>query len=137
MAVRARKKSGSRSRSSKTRKKPRSTARSVEKQRTRLPFVRTSLVILAALAIAVVYVWQQEQVKIKGYEIRRLSQKGNELVEDIKSLKNEVARLEAPGRIERMAVNQLHMSAPRRWQTVPVHMGTVPDRSLSRALPVR
>jgi len=78
------------------------------------------------LAVAIIYVWQREQIKIKGYEIRRLSQKGHELVDEVNHLKMEVARLEAPGRIEQIAVEQLHMSAPSRWQMVPVRMGTVP-----------
>jgi len=90
--------------------------------------MQTTLVILAALAVGIIYVWQKEEIKAKRYDIQELSRNGSKLVEDIRLLKKEVARLEAPGRIDGIAVAQLHMvRAPSRWQPVPVRIGDVPD----------
>ena len=125
MAVRSSRKPRRRARKSKSGKRSRTRARSVAKQHSHLPFIQTTLVILAVLAVGVIYVWQKEEIKTKRYDIQELSRNGSKLVEDIRLLKKEVARLEAAGRIERIAVAQLHMHAPSRWQTVPVRIGDV------------
>ena len=127
MAVRSSRNSGHRTRKSKGSKRSRAKARSVAKQHSHLPFIQTTLVILALLTVGVIYVWQKEAIKTKRYDIQELSRNGSKLVEDIRLLKKEVARLEAAGRIERIAIAQLHMGAPSRWQTVPVRISNVSD----------
>ena len=127
LATRSAPKSRRQTRKSKGSKRSRARARSVAKQHSHLPFIQTTLVILTLLAVGVTYVWQKEEIKTKRYDIQELSRNGSKLVEDIRLLKKEVARLEAAGRIERIAVAQLHMCAPSRWQTVPVRIGDVPD----------
>jgi len=89
--------------------------------------MQTTLVILAILAVGIIYVWQTEEIKAKRYDIQELSSNGSKLVEDIRLLKKEVARLEAAPRIERIAVAQLHMRAPSQWpwRPVPVRIGDV------------
>ncbi len=128
MAAKSRGKRKPKARKGSARATRRSRPRSLAKQRSRLPMamVLTALAVLVTLAVMLGYVRQQEQIKIKGYKIRRLSQRGSELVEEIKNLKKEVARLEAAGRIERIATEQLHMQELERWQTIPVYMATLP-----------
>lgn len=107
-----------------------SRVKSVAKRRTKgLPFIQTIVIVLAVLAVAVGYVWQRESIKIKQSVIVKLNRQGTELVGDINALEMEVARLEAPSRIERIAVDQLHMSAPDSWQMIPVQLGAVPGRN--------
>jgi cell division protein FtsL len=111
----------------KARRKPSSRVRSVARQHTKgLPFIQTIAVVLAVLAVAVGYVWQRENIKLRRGAIKDLSYIGAGLVEEIDRLEMEVARLEAPSRIENIAVEQLHMSAPGNWQMIPVQLGVVP-----------
>jgi len=88
--------------------------------------MQTTLMILALLAVGITYVWQKEEIKAKRYDIQKLSSNGSKLVEDIRLLKKEVARLEAAPRIDRIAVAQLHMvRAPSQWRSVQVRIGDV------------
>jgi len=57
-----------------------------------------------------------------GYELRRLSLQEGELANKNARHKVEVAKLEAPDRIEAIARNQLGMVRPQSWQHVSVRL---------------
>jgi hypothetical protein len=57
-----------------------------------------------------------------GYELRRLSSQERQLAESNTRCKDEVAKLEAPYRIETIARNQLGMVRPQSWQLVSIRM---------------
>ncbi len=113
--------------SDRKRRKPAGRSRSVAKGQTRgIPFIQTIIIVLVALTAAVGYVWQQENIKMKKGTIETLNRDGARLVKDIGRLDMEVERLTAPGRIKRIAVEKLGMSAPDRWQPIPVRLNEIP-----------
>jgi len=80
-------------------------------------------VILCVMVCAGVgRVWQEVTLISMGYELRRLSLQESTLAKSNARYKVEVAKLEAPDRLEAIARKQLGMVRPQSWQLVSVRM---------------
>lgn len=81
-----------------------------------------AVIITILLGAGVGCVWQKLRLIGMGYELRRLSLQERELAKSNTRYKVEVAKLEAPDRIEAIARNQLGMVRPQSWQLVSIRM---------------
>jgi cell division protein FtsL len=79
-------------------------------------------VVLVIMGISVSRVWQEAKLISMGYELRRLSLQESELAKSNARYKVEVAKLEAPDRLETIARKQLGMVRPQSWQLVSIRM---------------
>lgn len=85
--------------------------------------VRRRLTAVIALFLwllfcAFTYVWCQVQVVQLGYKLSQVHQVHTRLLNDNKTLHLELARLRAPERVERVALQQLGLKQPRKDQIV-------------------
>jgi len=101
--------------------------RRVAKKASRLRFRRRpacwfAIIVCAIVSVGVVYVWQEVKLISMGYELRRLSLQESDLARSSARYKDEVAKLEAPDRLEAIARKQLGMVRPQSRQLVSVRM---------------
>jgi len=64
------------------------------------------------------YVWCRVQVVQLGYKLSDADRTHTQLLNDSKKLHLELARLKAPERVERIAIEQLGLNRPRKEQIV-------------------
>ncbi len=83
--------------------------------------------ILVALVVAMVlvssslfYVWAHHQVISLGYEISQAGIEEQNLLQENKKLRLELAELKSPSRIEEMALNELGFMNPQKEQRIIV-----------------
>jgi cell division protein FtsL len=93
----------------------------------RSKFRRKPVCVFGALVFVIVgaslgRVWQEVKLISMGYELRRLSLQESELAKSNARYKVEVAKLEAPDRLEAIARKQLGMVRPQSWQLVSIRM---------------
>lgn len=88
----------------------------------RKPACWFTLIVCAIVSAGVVYVWQEGKLISMGYELRRLSSQESDLARSNARYKVEVAKLEAPDRLEAIARKQLGMVRPQSRQLVSVRM---------------
>lgn len=80
-------------------------------------FLLRLVFIIAFLAIlSLVFIWCRVQVVQYGYDINALLSKKYELVEENRRLQTEIMTLQAPQRIEKIAIDQLKMVHPTAHQ---------------------
>ena len=95
----------------------------------------------AAVGVFLVFVllfsaWQHFELLQLGYRIEQKQQERARELEINRHLKLEIETLQAPGRIERIATEQLDLVAPGSDEAIvlePVVPSAVPDRSLVAA----
>jgi cell division protein FtsL len=82
---------------------------------------------LLAISVAVVFigcslfsVWAHQQVVALGYEISRASEEEQELLQESKKLRLELAALKSPKRIENVALKDLGFINPQKEQLIIV-----------------
>jgi len=99
------------------------TTRAVSRLRfRRKPVCVFSAVVLIIVGASLGRVWQEVKLISMGYELRRLSLQESELAKSNARYKVEVAKLEAPDRLEAIARKQLGMVRPQSWQLVSIRM---------------
>lgn len=83
--------------------------------------------IFVALILAIVfigcslsYVWSHHQIIALGYEVSQAAREEQELLQENKKLRLELAALKSPARIERMASRDLGLVAPQKEQLIIV-----------------
>jgi cell division protein FtsL len=82
--------------------------------------------VLAAVGIALVligslfYVWYHQRIISLGYEISKAAQEEQDLLQANKKMRIELAALKSPGRIERMAQQELGFGKPQKEQLIIV-----------------
>ena len=79
-------------------------------------------VIMAFLLISfsLFYVWANQQKVSLGYEISRVSQEEQELTEENKKLRLELAVLKSPDRLEKKALQEWGFVTPQNGQIIIV-----------------
>ena len=70
------------------------------------------------VAMALLHVWLRLQVVHLGYVLSTMSKLQNQLEQENRELKVELATLTSPGRLEAMARARLEMTEPQRSQVV-------------------
>jgi cell division protein FtsL len=101
----------------------RRTARKLSRFRfRRKPACLFGLIVCGIVSTGVLYVWQEVELISMGYELRRLSLQESDLASSNARYKDEVAKLEAPDRLEAIARKQLGMVRPQSRQLVSVRM---------------
>ncbi len=78
--------------------------------------------VLAAVFIAcsLFYVWSHQQIITLGYETSQATREERELLQENKKLRLKLAALKAPGRIEKMASQELGLVNPQKEQLIIV-----------------
>jgi cell division protein FtsL len=80
-----------------------------------------ALVVAAGfIGCSLFYVWSHHQIISLGYEISQASGEEQQLLEENKKLRLELAALKAPSRIERMAQQKLGFVTPQKEQLIIV-----------------
>jgi len=80
------------------------------------------VLICFIVGVGVGWSWQKVRLINMGYEFRRLSLQESVLARSNAEYEDEVAKLEAPDRIEAIAREQLRMVRPQSWQLVSIRM---------------
>jgi len=75
-------------------------------------------VALVCMAIALVYVWFHLNITRLNYEIAREMERKGRLTEETRRLKIEIATLKSPHRIEKIALDELGMTYPKKEQEI-------------------
>ena len=78
------------------------------------------VVALVFIACSLFYVWSHHQIISLGYETSQASREEQELLQENKKLRLELAGLKSPGRIERMASQELGLGTPQKEQLIIV-----------------
>jgi cell division protein FtsL len=78
------------------------------------------VVALAFIGCSLFYVWSHQQIVSLGYEISQAIGEEQELLQENKKLRLELAALKAPRRIERMASQELGLVTPQKDQLIIV-----------------
>ena len=78
------------------------------------------VVALVFIVSSLFYVWSHHQIISLGYETSQASREEQAYLQENKQLRLEVAALKAPGRIEKMAQQQLGLGIPQREQLIIV-----------------
>ena len=84
-------------------------------------FIRQiSILIAAAVVMALAFVWIRIQVIQQGYEVSRLRKETNDLREQKNILKSDVETLKSPERLEQIAREHFGMRLPQSNEVVLV-----------------
>lgn len=75
---------------------------------------------LVFIACSLFYVWSHHQIISLGYETSQAAQEEQALQQENNRLRLELASLKAPGRIERMAQEELGLVPPQKEQLIIV-----------------
>jgi len=80
-----------------------------------------TLVVAAVFIVCALFsVWAHHQVLALGYEISKANQEEQELLQENKRLRLDVAALKSPGRIEGVALKNLGFANPQKDQLIVV-----------------
>ena len=93
-----------------------------------------SVSIAAFLVLALLFsAWQHFELLRHGYQIERMQQERAAEEEVNRHLRLEIETLKSPKRIEKIAIEQLHLVAPQRGQAIVIERVTPaapPDKSV-------
>ncbi len=78
------------------------------------------VVALVFIGCSLFYVWSHHQIIALGYETSQFTREEQELLQANQKLRLELAALKSPGRIERMALQELGLVTPQREQLIIV-----------------
>ncbi len=78
------------------------------------------------MGVALVYVWSHLRMTDLEYKVAAEMNRKEQLLEEQRKLKVEVATLKAPNRIESIAKEKLQMVYPQREQVI--HLGEIGDK---------
>jgi len=81
---------------------------------------RWMAVALVLVVIAVITAWQHVELIRYGYRLEQMQQERAAEEDVARHLRLEIEKLQAPGRIEELAVGRLHMVAPQRDSIVVI-----------------
>lgn len=87
--------------------------------RTRLLF-KIIFVLAFAAILSLVYIWTRVQIVEFGYQINDLNRHSQQLTEENKRLKVEVATLSSPKRLQKLATEKIGMKLPDESQIRPI-----------------
>ena len=93
--------------------------REVDKTRQRQLW-RWVFIVVALVAVAVITAWQHFELLRYGYRLEAMQQERADEEEIARHLRLEIETLQSPERIERYAIERLHMVAPRRDEVVVI-----------------
>ena len=86
--------------------------REIDRERTR-EMVRSVAIGVFLVAVLLFWAWQQFELRRNGYRLEQMQQERAAEAEVNRHLRLEAQTLQAPERIERLALGRLHMVAPR------------------------
>jgi cell division protein FtsL len=96
-----------------------------------------SLAIGAFLVVVILFsAWQHFELLQHGYKIQKMQQQRAAQEEINRHLRLEIETLRSPGRIERIAIKDLHLVAPSRDQAIVIERVTPsapPEKSIVAA----
>lgn len=75
---------------------------------------------LVFIGCSLFYVWSHQQIIALGYEVSQATREEQDLMQENKKLRLELAALKSPGRIERMALQELGLVSPQKEQLIIV-----------------
>ena len=99
-------------------KKKKSTKRKVDSRWRKRKLTTTIAIFLWLLLSGFGYVWCRVQVVKLGYQLSDSHQQHTRLLNDNNKLHLELARLKAPERVQRIAIEQLGLKHPTKDQIV-------------------
>ena len=86
--------------------------REIDRERNR-EMVRSVAIGVFLVAVLLFWAWQQFELRRNGYRLEQMQQERGVEAEVNRHLRLEAQTLQAPERIERLALGRLHMVAPR------------------------
>ena len=86
--------------------------REIDRERNR-EMVRSVAIGVFIVAVLLFWAWQQFELRRNGYRLEQMQQERAGEAEVNRHLRLEAQTLQAPERIERLALGRLHMVAPR------------------------
>jgi cell division protein FtsL len=86
--------------------------REIDRERNR-EMVRSVAIGVFIVAVLLFWAWQQFELRRNGYRLEQMQQERAVEAEVNRHLRLEAQTLQAPERIERLALGRLHMVAPR------------------------
>ena len=86
--------------------------REIDRERNR-EMVRSVAIGVFIVAVLLFWAWQQFELRRNGYRLEQMQQERAAEAEVNRHLRLEAQTLQAPERIERLALGRLHMVAPR------------------------
>ena len=86
--------------------------REIDRERNR-EFVRSVAIGVFLVSVLLFWAWQQFELRRNGYRLEQVQQERAVEADVNRHLRLEVQTLQAPERIERIALNRLRMVAPR------------------------
>ena len=86
--------------------------REIDRERNR-EFVRSVGIGVFLVSVLLFWAWQQFELRRNGYRLEKMQQERAVEAEVNRHLRLEAQTLQAPERIERIALGRLHMVAPR------------------------
>ena len=86
--------------------------REIDRERNR-EMVRSVAIGVFLVAVLLFWAWQQFELRRNGYRLEQMQQERAVEAEVNRHLRLEMQTLQAPERIERLALGKLHMVAPR------------------------
>ena len=86
--------------------------REIDRERNR-EMVRSLSIGVFLVAVLLFWAWQQFELRRNGYRLEQMQQERAAEAEVNRHLRLEAQTLQAPERIERLALGRLHMVAPR------------------------
>jgi len=86
--------------------------REIDRERNR-EMVRSVAIGVFIVAVLLFWAWQQFELRRNGYRLEQMQQERAGEAEVNRHLRLEVQTLQAPERIERLALGRLHMVTPR------------------------
>ena len=86
--------------------------REIDRERNR-EMVRSVAIGVFIVAVLLFWAWQQFELRRNGYRLEQMQQERGVEAEVNRHLRLEAQTLQAPERIERLALGRLHMVAPR------------------------
>jgi cell division protein FtsL len=105
--------------------------REVDRQQKR-EFARTTWLVAAIVGMLLFTAWQRFGIVNNGYEVQKLQVTLAAEQASNRKLRLEVETLRAPQRLERIAINDLHMQAPAPKDTLVIERATssAPDKAI-------
>ena len=94
-------------------------------------YIRTTWLVVAVVAMVLFAAWQRSSIVTSGYEMQRLQVQIAAEAARSRQLRLELETLRAPQRLERLALEMLHMQAPSPAGTLVIEraVASPPDQS--------
>jgi hypothetical protein len=92
-------------------------------------------IVLLTTAAALFYVSQEVEAVKVGYIIRKQEETKTQYLDRARALKYNIARLKAPGNMERrLTAQRIMLQSPKSWQTLVIASKPAPEPSLAQSL---